>query len=44
MAFPLMCVYIILVRFLFRLLSGMFVLEIAAHSIDHMLSLYFDYL
>ena len=39
--FHLTCVRIILARF--RLLSG-HLWEIAAHSVDHMLSLYFDYL
>ena len=39
--FHLMCVHIILVRF--WLLSCHF-WEIAAHSVDHMFSLYFDYL
>ena len=39
--FHLKFVHIILVRF--RLLSGL-LWEIAAHSVDHMFSLYFDYL
>ena len=41
MTFHLTCVHVILVQF--GLLSG-HLLEIAAHSIDHMFSLYFDYL
>ena len=39
--FHLTCVHIILVQFV--LLSGPF-WEIAAHSVDHMFFLYFDYL
>ena len=39
--FHLMCVHIILGRF--GLLSD-YLLERAAHSVDHMFSLYFDYL
>ena len=41
MTFHLICVHIILVQF--RLLSG-HLWEIAAHSVHHMFSVYFNYL
>ena len=40
---PYVCSYVVFLSVMFGLLSGLF-WEIAAHSVDHMFSLYFDYL